>query len=156
MQPNTLDETHCRFEREGTMNTAQEFEREWAQVKGELSKLKGQTVYTIAERRPNEILNADDQDGLEVQRGLVDKKGQRVPREKLPEPKWISWEDIGHRYRMLWLEGELKPEQNSDNPRIGSSCKAILCRLTTAKKVKEGLKTFLRYVPEGRPPLLKE
>ncbi len=138
------------------MSADMTFEAEWAQVKSELSKLAGQIVYTIGDGIPNDILDSDYLYGLEVQRGLVNRSGQRVPREKLPKPRWISWEEIEHRYLKLWLEGVLWPEQGSDNPRIGSSCKAIICRLTTAKKAKEGLTTILRYVPEGRPPRLKD
>ena len=55
------------------MSTDADFEQEWEKVKSELSKLEGQTIYTISEKQPNLVTGiSEDGYGLKQpnQKGL--------------------------------------------------------------------------------------
>lgn len=136
------------------MSTEQDFDWKWQRAKSELENLEGRTVYTTADCKPNKILEIS-KGGLLVQRGLIDRRGAEVPREYLPNPHFIQWEELKDRYCQLMVEGKLRSEQHPSNPRIGATIRAIFAELSTARKCKEGRKTILRYVPDGNPPRLK-
>ena len=121
------------------MSTDQEFEREWEQVKCELMKLNGQTVYTIVLCKHNEIVRISQKE-LHV-------KTEQTHGDSEP----VSWSFIKKQYGILYNSKRLA---RGDGGR-GAFSRALLANLTTAEMCKDGKKTILRYVPEGRPPTLK-
>ena len=129
------------------MSTDMTFEQEWAQARLELEKLSGCTVYTVPDRKPNEILD-------------INEIGFTVRAEQVRIARWSEAED---RYRRLRMDGILYSNdwyrKNGLRPpkgARGSFFRALLAMLSTAKEGTEDNWTVLRYVPECKPPRLKE
>ena len=120
------------------MSADQDFEREWEQAECELRKLKGCTVYTIAQCKPNEIVQIS-QKQLHVRTELTCGDSEPVP-----------WSFIKKQYGILYHSRRLI---RGDGGR-GAFSRALLSTLTTAKVVKDGRKTLLQYVKGERPPRL--
>ena len=119
------------------------FEQEWEQVKTELSKLANQTVCSIAHNEPSTILAVDAVKGL-----------KRQP-QKSGNVSWVSWDKIRGAYQELYSTCELR--RDDDKRRYyGAFCRTVIARLTTATVVEDGRSKILRYVPDGKPPRLKE
>ena len=118
------------------MSTDADFEQEWEKVKSELSKLEGQTIYTISEKQPN-LVTAISEDGLWVETA------------KSEGPERVRWSEIKRQYKRLHQLGPMKGGR-------GAFCRAAFNMLTTTEQITQGRRTsVLRYVPEGRPPRLK-
>ena len=125
------------------MSTSMTFEQEWEQVKRELSNLAGQTVCSIAHNEPSTVLAVDAVKGI-----------KRQP-QKSGNVSWVSWDKIRDAYQELYSTCELR--RDDDKRRYyGAFCRAVFARLTIAKVVEDGRSKILRYLPECRPPRLKE
>ena len=122
------------------MNEHWTFKQELAQVKSELVKLVGCTVYTIDKRRPNYI--------AEVNRGgfIVKSLSGQVQ---------ARWEDIERGYDFLYEDGVLRTNywytQNgvwSTGISGDSFCRAILSTLANVVIARDEEGFYLEYIPD--------
>ena len=125
------------------MSTNLDFVREWKQVKSELMKLKGCTIASLAGKSESHIENIDEEWGI-----------RRRSRDA-NRSQDIDWDRLENAYRELYESGRLI---GGTGTRIGygAFCLAVFALLSTADVAKDGRKTILKYVANGRPPRLKE
>ncbi len=119
---------------------------ELGEVKRELSKLKGLTILTHPQRKPNAILDVDPEKG--VLRKALDKKNG--------EPKWVRWTSILRGYAHLRKKGQA--DNRSGGYLFGGDAQFVmplLAELTTVEIISDKRPRMLRYIPEVLPPRLK-
>ena len=108
-------------------------------VKRELSKLNGQTVYTIPTHQTNHIEKVCQRRGFYVKRKA--------------EPTWVGWPEVLEKYSLLMDKGELRPDQSKRNN--GAFCRAVFVTLSHVELKQHEGPPILRYRPDGLPLRLR-
>ena len=124
---------------------------EWADVQRALLLLKGKTIYTLQQHRPNHILAANLADGFCVR---TEPQLLSSGRKRGGGTRQIGWRDIKKGYYLLastgrWLGNPGHKNFGDD----GAFVMALLAQLTTVEKMKTP--RCIRYAREGRTPRLR-
>ena len=108
-------------------------------VKRELSKLKGYTLRTLAQKLPNHIENISDSEGF------------CVLRQRTGKSAWVSWNEVLGKYKILRRDKTLIRSKDRDN---GAFVAALLATLTTVDFSLVPQRT-LHYALQGLPVRLR-
>ncbi len=114
-------------------------------VRNELSKLKGQIIYTVPQHKPNRVVD-------------IDPKGiWKKALEGDKPPVLVEWTDIFRGYKHLRTKGVADNKTEGQPFGMGSFTMPLLAELTTVEWVPKKVPRTLRYLKlkEGFSPSLR-